>query len=179
MATFAPYGQVYDKTFMYYNSSKIEHERALVVIDDLQHLHDDSVIGIINTVPDFSTFKKILHKSKLYHLLTGEDCTVFIPSDEQMAMMSISIDVTDKVLCCNIVRFSTCKKSLDRALLQYSSIITLPTRHRESLLVHTKKKLSSQALMDTMIGPSTVIHWNQPAKNGIIHVIDMPLVPFH
>ena len=63
-------------------------------------------------------------------------------------------------------------RKIDKSLLQSSPVSVFPTIDRSnSMYVNTVSGI-------TQIGRcTTVIHWNHPANNGIIHVIDNLLIP--
>jgi len=60
---------------------------------------------------------------------------------------------------------------LDKNLLQSSPTSLYPAIDRSLITIST---VSDITMLENGI---TVIHWNQPATNGIIHVIDNILMP--
>ena len=136
----------------------------------------NSLMGIIKNNPDFTIFAKIVKQSRYEGKLSElqADFTLFVPSDAHLRrkyspQFLASIDVG---LARQIMSFSMMKRKLDQRLLQSSPVSTFPTLDRSnSMLIHT---VSHKTYLPNGTG---IVHWNQPADNGIIHVIDNLLLP--
>ena len=64
------------------------------------------------------------------------------------------------------------KRSLDQNILQSSPVSIFPTVDRSNSM--NMNTVNGKTMLENCV---SVIHWNHPASNGLIHVIDDLLVP--
>ena len=138
----------------------------------------NSIMDMIDKIPDFSIFKNIVTIAKLDDKLSDiqANFTIFIPSDEQIKTKysSAFIKNIDYGLARQILNISIMKGELDKDLLQSSPTCILPTMDRSnSIRINTVNNIS---LLQKDI---KIIHFNHKCNNGIIHVIDKILLPFN
>ncbi len=136
----------------------------------------NTLMGIIKNNPDFTIFTNIVKKAKYEGKLSDQqsDFTLFVPSDAYLRKKYSNkfLSSIDDGLARQIMSFSMMNRKLDKQLLQSSPVSTFPTLDRSnSMLIHT---VSDKTQLPNFTG---VVHWNQPADNGIIHVIDNLLLP--
>lgn len=140
-------------------------------------IKDNSLTGILNTIPDFSIFAEIVDKARLTGILSDiqSNYTLFVPSNSYLKKKYSKeyIDNIDIGLARRLVNFSMMNRVIDKSLLQSSPVSIFPTIDR-----------SNSMKIDTISGTTrlpncvSVIHWNHPADNGLIHVVDGLLVTF-
>ena len=169
MVSINPGVQAYDFRHMY-NFVDIRKEKTVC------YDNNTTLMGIIKNNKDFSIFEKIVNKAG-YELKLADkqsDYTVFVPSDEKLRMRYNQkyLDNIDKGFAKHIVSFSIMNRIIDKNLLQSSPVSIFPTIDRSNY-IHIKTISDITYLTDD----TKVIHFNQKADNGIIHVIDNLLIP--
>jgi uncharacterized surface protein with fasciclin (FAS1) repeats len=135
----------------------------------------ETLMGIINSHSDFTIFSQILKKAKYDIKLSSQqsDFTIFVPSDSELKKKYTPdfFNDIDVGLARQIVNASVLNRKIDQNLFQSSPVSTFPLLNRSSLYVHTVSNIT--ILKDHI----KVIHWNHPANNGLIHVVDDILFP--
>ena len=133
-----------------------------------------SLMDVINCNPDFNIFYKIVKKAKYDgHLVNCQsNFTLFIPSDTYLKKKYNKdyFDTMDPGTAMDIIMFSSMNRVLDSNILTSSPSSIFPTLDRSN-------SMKIITVNNTTILPNnaSVIHFNQPATNGIIHVInDIP-----
>jgi uncharacterized surface protein with fasciclin (FAS1) repeats len=168
MVSINPATQTYDFRHMY-NFSDIRSKPAKVVYPT------NSLMDVIDSNPDFTIFSKIVKKTKYDIKLSSKQAnfTLFVPSDFYLKQKYTQrfLDNIDVGLANQILNFSMMNRILDKNLLQSSPTSLYPAIDRSLITIST---VSDITMLENGI---TVIHWNQPATNGIIHVIDNILMP--
>lgn len=139
-------------------------------------LPDNTLMGIIYNNPDFSIFAGIVEKAHYGGKLSERQAnfTLFVPSDTYLKQKYPKqyFDNMDDGLARQILAFSMMKRKLDQNLLQASPVSLYPTIDRSNLM-----QIDTISGVSRLNNCTTVIHWNHPADNGIIHVIDDLLIP--
>jgi uncharacterized surface protein with fasciclin (FAS1) repeats len=169
MVSIGPYTQAYDMKHMY-------------DFVDLRKKHttypfpDNTLMGIISTNSDFSIFARLVKKARFSSKLSEKqaDYTVFVPSDAELRKKYNEhfLNNIDDGLAKQILSFSMMNRKIDKKLLQSSPVSIFPTLDRSnSMHINTVCEITK------LPNNTTVIHFNQPADNGIIHVIDNLLIP--
>lgn len=136
----------------------------------------NTLMGIIQNNPDFTIFENIVKKSRYEGKLSEKqaDFTLFVPSDSHLRKKyseQYLYSIEDE-LARRIITFSIMNRKLDKILLQSSPMSTFPTLDRSnSMLIRT---VNHTTQLPNYTG---IVHWNCPADNGIIHVIDNLLLP--
>jgi uncharacterized surface protein with fasciclin (FAS1) repeats len=173
MVSIGPYTQAYDMKHMYdfvdlRNKNK-QNECNLTQ-------NDNTLMGVITNNPDFSIFATIIEKALFTKKLSEKqaDYTLFVPSDAALKKIYSEkiLNNIDSGLSKQILAFSMMNRKIDKNLLQSSPISIFPTIDRSN-------SIHIQTICDVTYLPNNtkVIHFNQPADNGIIHVIDNLLIP--
>lgn len=169
MVSIGPYTQAYDMKHMY-DFVDLRGKRKPC------DYNTNTLMGIIGNNPDFTIFTKIVKKAGYTGKLSDKqaDFTIFVPSDSELKNKYSQqfLDNIDDGLSRQILAFSMMNRKIDQQLLQSSPVSIFPTLDRSSsMYVNTVSDI-------TMLPNCTkVIHWNHPAENGIVHVIDNLLVP--
>ena len=136
----------------------------------------NTLMGIITTNPDFTIFSKIVQKAQYSSKLSQEqaDFTLFIPSDAELKKKysKAFIDNIDDGTARQILSFSMMNRKIDQYLLQSSPVSIFPTIDRSNSM-----NINTVSGITKLPNCTTVIHWNHPADNGIIHVVDNILIP--
>ena len=136
----------------------------------------NSLSGILKNQPDFSIFfhivKKAFMEAKLGDLQANY--TLFVPSDAYLLKRynRENLERIDKGLALQIVQMSLMNRKIDSKLLKGSPVSTFPTLNRSNSLQIQNVSNKTYLPCNTQ-----VIHWNQPANNGIIHVTDNMIFP--
>jgi hypothetical protein len=133
----------------------------------------NSLMDIIDTHPDFTLFKTIVKKAKLEMLLCEETFTVFVPSDYHLKQ-KYKLDFFEELdvgMARRIVHFSMMPRKMDKLSIQCKNSGRFPTLDR-SISMYIKTETINGSCESVIENFINVIHWNQPAVNGIIHVID-------
>lgn len=136
----------------------------------------NTLMGIIGNNQDFTIFSKLVEKARYVGKLSQPeaDYTIFVPSDHALKQKYSQdfLDNIDDGMARQILYFSMMNRKIDQNLLQSSPISIFPTIDRSnSMTIHTVSGVTK------LPNCTTVIHWNHPADNGIIHVIDNLLIP--
>jgi uncharacterized surface protein with fasciclin (FAS1) repeats len=169
MTSSGPYTQIYDMKHMY-NFTDLRKKKTKCLSNK------NTLMGIIDNNPDFSIFSKIVEKARYVGKLQDiqADFTVFVPSDNELLKKYSQqfIDSIDDGFASQILAFSIMNRKIDKSLIQSSPYSIFPTTDRSnSMYVNTSMGVTS------ITNNTNVIHWNNPADNGIIHVIDNLLIP--
>lgn len=135
-----------------------------------------SLAGILKNQPDFSIFFHIVKKSFMEAKLGDlqADFTLFVPSDAHLLKRykRKNLECIDKGLALQIVKMSLMNRQIDSKLLKASPVSTFPTLNRSNSI--QIQNVNNQTYLPCN---TQVIHWNQPANNGIIHVTNNMLFP--
>lgn len=169
MTSIGPYTQSYDLSHMY----SIPDLRSIGPVK--QNILPSSILGIINSHPDFRKFKYILNLSGLSDRYADpqESFTLFVPSDATISKIPEEIFINmDSSVARNIVKTSTLKRRIPSELLEDSPASHFITTDPINKLFITN--ISGRTVLNECIN---IIHKDQPACNGIIHVVDGLLWP--
>lgn len=169
MVSIGPYTQAYDMKQMY-DFPDFRHESKVKC-----SYPDDSLMGIINSNSDFTIFSELVKKARYDVKLSDlqADFTIFVPSDEQLKKKYPLkyLHNIDTGLAREIIDASMMNRKIDKNLLQSSPVSTFPTVNRSRINITTFRGV-------TMLpNYNKVIHWNHPATNGLIHVVDGLIIP--
>jgi hypothetical protein len=157
----------------------------------------NSLMYVIDTHPDFTIFKMLVKRAKLddkfcegidpsncdssflINSLSNDAYTVFIPSDAHLKTKYKPefFQEMDIGMARRIVLISTMKRKMGQEFFQTrqsGNFATLDKSNSMSIRTYTYPSGELQSVINDFI---TIIHWNQPASNGIIHVIDDFLIP--
>ena len=157
----------------------------------------NSLMYVIDTHPDFTIFKMLVKRAKLddkfcegidssncnstflINSLSNDVYTVFVPSDMYLKskykpefFQEIDIGVARR-----IVLISTMKRKMGKEFFQERQsgrFATLDKSNSMNIKTYNDPSGELKSMIDNFI---TIIHWNQPASNGIIHVTDDFLMP--
>ena len=168
MVSIGPYTQAYDTKHMY-DFVDLNKKKSCP-------FNKNTLMGIIGNNSDFTIFARIVEKARYSGKLSDQqaDFTIFVPSDEELRKKynKIFLDNIDDGLARQILAFSMMNRKIDKYLLQSSPVSIFPTLDRSnSMHVNTVRGITH------LPNNTTVIHFNHPANNGIIHVIDNFLIP--
>lgn len=170
MVSVGPYKEFYDMKHMY----DLVDLRPTKPVS--YSLDKNSLFGIIMNHPDFTIFSKIVQKAQAEGKLSQNqtEYTLFAPSDTELQKKYSKefLDNIDIGLARQILSFSTMNRQIDKYLLQSSPKSIFPTLNRTSSL-----NIRTIDGVTKLQNHTTVIHWNHPAENGLIHVIDNLLIP--
>jgi hypothetical protein len=136
------------------------------------------LMNIIDMHSDFTIFKKIVKKAKLDGLLCQDTFTLFVPSDYYLTQ-KYKLDFFEELdvgMARRIVHFSMMARKMDKTSIQCRNSGRFPTLDRSNSM-YIKTETVNDSCESTIENFTKVIHWNQPAVNGIIHVIDDFLMP--
>jgi len=146
----------------------------------------NSIMGIINSHPDFTLFSKIVKKARYDTILSEEQAnfTVFVSSDTELRKKydEKSFDNVDIGTAKQILKVSMMKRVIDKSLLVSSPSSVFPTLDRSnSIRINTVNGVTLISKFNNAIKIGIdcvkIIHFNQKCTNGIIHVIDDMLIP--
>jgi uncharacterized surface protein with fasciclin (FAS1) repeats len=138
----------------------------------------NSLMDIIDTHSDFTIFKMVVKKAKLEMLLCNDTFTLFVPSDYHLKQ-KYKLEFFEELdigMARRIVHFSMMSRKMDKVSIQCRNSGRFPTLDRSNSM-YIKTETSNDSCESTIENFIKVIHWNQPAVNGIIHVIDDFLMP--
>jgi len=134
-----------------------------------------SLLGIITSHQDFRKFKYVLNLSGMADRYADPqaDFTLFVPSDATISKIPEEIFINmDSSVARTIVRTSTLKRRIPSELLEDSPATNFITTDPINKLFITN--ISGQTSINNSIN---VIHKDQVASNGLIHVVDGLLWP--
>ena len=116
--------------------------------------------------------KKARYQGKLSE--KQADYTIFVPSDTELRKKYDQkfLDNIDDGLARQILAFSMMNRKIDQRLLQSSPVSIFPTIDRSNSM-----HISTVSGITLLPNYTKVIHFNHPANNGIVHVIDNLLIP--
>ena len=137
---------------------------------------DNTMMGIIANNSDFTIFAGIVKKARYYGKLMDKqaDFTLFVPSDAELKKRYSKefIDKIDDGMARQILAFSMMNRKIDQDLIQSSPVTILPTLDRSNSM-----HLNTICGITRLPNDTKVIHFNHPADNGIVHIIDGLLIP--
>lgn len=137
----------------------------------------DSLMGVINENIDLSIFSKLIKKANYDIKLSSvqADFTIFVPSDNELQKTYSTefLNNIDKGLAIQIINNSIMNRKLDQTLIQSTPLGKYPTLDRSNSLNITT--INNESIINNRI---KIIHFNQPASNGIIHVISDFIIPY-
>ena len=135
----------------------------------------ETVLGLIQRNPDFSSFYHIVKIARMEDVLNDAqfNSTIFVPSDiylEKSFPKSVIMNL-DKSTAVNIVKYSILPVKIDARTLKSSPTSYFMTRYDPlKILVNNIKQ-------KTVLNNSlSVIFYDAMLSNGIIHVLDGLLV---
>lgn len=169
MVSIGPYNQITDMSQMY-NFTDLREKTPNTLLYD-----KETLMGVIQNNSDFTIFTNIIDKAHYTERFAEKQAnfTVFVPSDFELRKRYSDklLNSIDRGVARQILQFSMMERQIDQDLIQSSPVSLFPTVKRENMKVMT---ISGTTYLPNN---STVIHWNQPANNGIIHVTDNFLIP--
>jgi uncharacterized surface protein with fasciclin (FAS1) repeats len=170
MVSIGPYSQAFDMKHMY--DFVDLHKKNTTTCP----FNDNTMMGIISNNPDFTIFAGIVEKARSSSKLTDpqSDFTIFVPSDAELRKKYSKefLDNIDDSMSRKILVFSMMKRKIDQSLLQSSPVSILPTLDRSNSM-HLNTVCGETYLPNN----TKVIHFNHPADNGIVHIVDNLLIP--
>lgn len=123
---------------------------------------------------DFSAFLHIIKIAKMEDIFAQPQCwrTVFVPSNEYLNMDNIKN--IDQGTAKSIVNFSTLQRSIDKELLTASPASYFISEYKPlpQLLVTNISGITQ------VNGCANITDFDIKLGNGIIHVVNRPLVPY-
>jgi hypothetical protein len=157
----------------------------------------NSLMYVIDTHPDFTIFKMLVKRAKLddkfcegidssncnstflINSLSNDVYTVFVPSDMHLKSKYKPefFQEMDIGIARRIVLISTMKRKMGKEVFQERQsgrFATLDKSNSMNIKTYNDPSGELKSMIDNFI---TIIHWNQPASNGIIHVTDDFLMP--
>lgn len=138
--------------------------------------NDNTLMGIIRNNPDFTIFSNIVQKAQYSGKLMDPqaDFTLFVPSDNELRKKYNQdfLNNIDAGMARQILSFSMMNRKIDQYLLQSSPVTILPTLDRSNSMY-----LNTVCGVTRLVNDTKIIHFNHPADNGIVHVIDNLLIP--
>lgn len=164
MTSVGPYNQSYDLSFMY----SIPELRSVESVN--LNTTSNSLLDIINSHEDFRKFRYILNLSGMANKYSDPQAnfTIFVPSDATLSKIPEEIFINmDISLARSIIKSSTLKRRISSKILEYSPAdYFITTDPINKLFVTNNNRI-------TMINKYiNVIHKDQEADNGLLHVID-------
>jgi uncharacterized surface protein with fasciclin (FAS1) repeats len=139
-------------------------------------IHPNSILGFIRNSNDFKIYNKIIKLARMEGRLNDKQAnfTIFIVPDE-LILKKYNPEVfnrMDENTAQHIINNSLLENIIDKFLLQSSPVSKFITRaNKIPMCVMT---IRGQTNINQS---SNVIHFNQPACNGIIHIIDKIINP--
>ena len=137
----------------------------------------DSLMSVIDGNNDLSIFSKLIKKANYDIKLSSiqADFTIFVPSDYELEKKYSKefIYNIDKGMAIQIINNSIMNRKLDQKLIQSSPLGKYPTLDRSNSLEITT--INNESIINNHI---KIIHFNQPASNGIIHIISDFIIPY-
>jgi len=171
MVSIGPYTQAYDMRHQW-DFSDLRGKTKKKGIE----IPENSVMGAINKIEDFSIFRKIVKKARLEYFLADRNLfsTILIPSD--MALKDKYpdkfIDDMDIGYARNLVLFSSLQRYMSEEFITFNKSSYYPTRKRGN-----KMYITNINGVTELPGCTKVLHWNYRVCNGLIHVVDNLLIP--
>ena len=167
MVSIGPYTQSYDMKHKYdFVEKRIEKS----------YLCPYTLMGVIGNNSEFSIFACIVEKAHYSGKLLDQqaDFTIFVPSDAELRKKysKIFLENIDDGLARQVLAFSMMNRKIDKYLLHSSPVSIFPTLDRSNPM-----HVSTVRGVTHLHNNTTVIHFNHPANNGIVHVIDNFLIP--
>ena len=170
MVSIGPYSQAFDMKQMY-DFVDLRKKNPVTCSFD-----DNTIMGVIGNNPDFTIFAGIVKKARYSGKLMDPqaDFTLFVPSDAELRKRYSKsfLDKIDDGMARQILAFSMMNRKIDQDLLQSSPVTILPTLDRSNSM-----HLDTVCGVTRLSNDTRVIHFNHPADNGIVHVIDNLLIP--
>jgi uncharacterized surface protein with fasciclin (FAS1) repeats len=171
MVSMNPGTQAFDMKHMYDFVDLREKTPSICPFDD------NTMMGIIVNNSDFTIFSGIVKKARYGGKLMDPyaDFTLFVPSDSELKKRYSKefLDNIDDYTARHILAFSMMNRKIDKSLLQSSPVTILPTLDRSNSM-----HLNTVCGITRLQKDKKVIHFNHPADNGIVHVIDGLLIPY-
>ena len=170
MVSMNPGVQAYDFRHMY-NFIDLQKKKK-----ETCPFEENTLMGIIGNNSDFTIFTNIVKKARYQGKLSEKqaDYTIFVPSDTELRKKYDQkfLDNIDDGLARQILAFSMMNRKIDQRLLQSSPVSIFPTIDRSNSM-----HISTVSGITLLPNYTKVIHFNHPANNGIVHVIDNLLIP--
>lgn len=139
-----------------------------------------SILGFVENNNDFKIFNKIMRLSRYNSRFSDKqcNCTVFITPDQYILKKYSKqfIDNMDEGTATHIIKFCTMDRLINKDLLKSSPNSQFMTRNT-SLRMCVSNMNNETYISDGMSTQAKIIHYNQPASNGIIHILDDLLYP--
>lgn len=135
----------------------------------------NSLMEIINNHSNFSKFRHMVKLAKLDGVLAGAqaDFTLFVPSDNAFRGINDAVFMNmDDATARHIVKSSMLDRKLSSDVIKDSPASYFITKDPPNRLFISN--ISGKTYINNDIN---VIHFDQMAKNGIIHVIDKLIWP--
>ena len=168
MVSTYPNSQIYDLHQMYDFKNQIQKKTLYT---------SNSLMEIINEHPDLSIFCKLIKKAKYENKLSYQeaDFTLFVTSDQQLKQKYPPdfFETIDKGKAIQILNASIMNRKIDKKLIQENRYVKYQTLSKSTVL-----EISTLCNETIINGYIKIIHFNQPASNGIIHIISDFIKPY-
>lgn len=169
MVSMAPNSMPLDMSYMY-NFQDLRGPTPVMKIDP------GSILGYIRNSQNFKLYDKIIKLAKMEGRFNDlqSNSTVFIVPDNilKTKYRKSYFDEMDQGMAIHIMNYSTLNRKIDQFLLTSSPNSEFETRHVAFRLCISN--ISNVSMINNKI---KIIHFNQEANNGIIHIVDDILVP--
>lgn len=132
-----------------------------------------SLTSILSGHGSFSKFAEILKKSDLEYILNDSQAnfTLFVPTDDALRGMNVSL--IDRAIARHIVQGSMMDNVITTDILASTLAAYYPTRAPPNRLMISNIK------GEIFVGNcAQIIRGNVQAGNGIIHVVNKPIIPY-
>ena len=142
----------------------------------LQKVESNTLMGVINTNPNFSKFKIAVKTAMMEKVLesANSDFTLFIPSDQAIKQLSKDFfEEMDIGLARHIVKTAMLNRKIPSELLEDSAASYFITNDPPNKLFVWNKEGITFINKDVKIIEKDII-----TSNGIIHVIDKLIWPY-
>jgi uncharacterized surface protein with fasciclin (FAS1) repeats len=143
---------------------------------NIQKVESKSLMGVINTNPNFSKFKILVKLAMMESVLESpqSDFTLFIPSDEEIKKLSNDFfEEMDIGLARHIVKTAMINRKIPSELLEDSAASYFITNDPPNKLFVWNEECNTFINKDVKIIQKDII-----TSNGIIHVIDKLIWPY-
>jgi len=169
MVSMAPNSTPFDMSHMY-NFQDLRGPTPVMKVDS------NSILGYIRNSENFKLYDKIITLARMEGRFNDiqSNSTVFIVPDNilKKKYRKSYFDNMDDGMATQIMNYSTLNRKIDKFLLTSSPISEFETRNSAFRLCI--RNISNVSMINNK---TKIIHFNQEANNGIIHMVDDILIP--